>query len=53
MLDDMNVEFEYQVKRSLKEWLLGAAGTAPPPPPVQTESLPPPARLDALPPRQR
>ena len=47
MLDDMNVEFEFQVKRSLKDWLQAAAGTAPPPPAVQTESLPPPTRSPA------
>jgi hypothetical protein len=42
MLKDMNVEFEYQVKRSLKDWLQTTAGTAPPPPPVQSQTLPPP-----------
>ena len=44
MLNDMNVEFEFQVKRSLKDWLQATAGTAPPPAAVQTESLPPPPR---------
>ena len=44
MLDDMNVEFEFQVKRSLHEWLQPTAGTAPPPPPVQTQDLAAPAR---------
>ena len=39
MLADMNVEFEFQVKRSLKDWLQTTAGTAPPPPDVQQESL--------------
>ena len=44
MMADMNVEFEYQVKRSLGEWLQGTAGSVPPPPPVQQESLPPPGQ---------
>ncbi len=39
MMNDMNVEFEFQVKRSLREWLQLTAGTAPPPPPVQTQDL--------------
>ncbi len=47
MLNDMNVEFEYQVKRTLKDWLQTTAGTAPPPPPVQTETLSPPSRAPA------
>ncbi len=44
MMADMNVEFEYQVKRSLGDWLQVTAGTAPPPSPVQQESLPPPGQ---------
>ena len=44
MLTDMNVEFEFQVKRSLRDWLLAAAGTAPPPAPVQADPLPAPSR---------
>ena len=46
MLNDMNVEFEFQVKRSLKDWLQATAGAAPPPPPVQEQTLapPPPSR---------
>ena len=43
MLNDMNVEFEFQVKRSLKDWLQATAGTAPPPPPIESQPLPPPA----------
>ena len=39
MMDDMNIEFEYQVKRSLRDWLQVTAGVAPPPPPVQTQDL--------------
>ncbi len=38
----MNVEFEYQLRRSLGEWLVGANGGAPPPPPVQAKPLAPP-----------
>ncbi len=45
MMNDMNVEFEFQVKRSLRDWLQGTAGRAPPPPPVQTEDLSAPTRL--------
>lgn len=44
MMDDMNVEFEFQVRRSLKEYLQLPEGTSPPPPPVQTQDLPPPGR---------
>ena len=47
MMNDMNVEFEYQVKRSLRDWLQGTAGSAPPPPPVQSEDLSPPTPLPA------
>jgi len=38
MMDDMNVEFEFQVRRSLRDWLQEAT-TAPPPPPVQQQEL--------------
>ena len=44
MMDDMNVEFEFQVKRSLHDWLQTAETTEPPPAPVQTEDLAAPAR---------
>jgi hypothetical protein len=44
MMNDMNVEFEFQVKRSLRDWLQLTAGSAPPPPPVQSESLDAPSR---------
>ncbi len=50
MMNDMNVEFEFQVKRSLKDWLQATAGIAPPPPPVQTEDLGAPSV--ELPPRR-
>ena len=41
MLDDMNVEFEYQVRRSLRDWLQDTV-TAPPPAPVEQQELPTP-----------
>ena len=44
MMNDMNVEFEYQVKRTLREWLQATAGSAPPPPPVQSQDLAAPGR---------
>ncbi len=39
MLDDMNVELEFQLRRSLRDYLQ-TAGAAPAPPPVQREDLP-------------
>ena len=41
MMDDMNVEFEYQVRRALREWVQDTA-TAPAPAPVQQQELPAP-----------
>ena len=41
MMQDMNVEFEYQVRRSLHDWLQDTT-TAPLPAPVQQQSLSPP-----------
>ncbi len=38
-MDDMNVEFEYQVRRSLKDWLQPTSPAAPPPPPVEQQDL--------------
>ena len=38
MLDDMNVEFEFQVRRSLREWLQDPT-TAPAPAPVEQQEL--------------
>ncbi len=38
MLQDMNVEFEFQVRRSLRDWLQ-ETGTAPPPAPVEQQPL--------------
>lgn len=42
MMDDMNVEFEFQARRALRDWLQGPA-TAPPPAPVQQQDLTAPA----------
>lgn len=39
MVNDMNVEFEFQVRRSLKEYLQDTATAAPPPPAVQAQPL--------------
>ncbi|MDA8249824.1 MAG: hypothetical protein M0Z28_11685 [Rhodospirillales bacterium] len=36
---DMNVEFEYQVRHSLKDWLQTTAPAAPVPPPVEQQDL--------------
>ena len=44
MLNDMNVELEFQVKRSLRDWLQGAQGTAPLPPKVDAQDLGAPRR---------
>ena len=41
MMQDMNVEFEFQVRQSLHEWLQEAT-TAPPPPTVEQQPLSPP-----------
>ena len=49
MMDDMNVEFEFQVRRSLKEYLQDTAGAAPLPPPVQAEDLAAPVRATPVP----
>ncbi len=43
LVDDMNVELEFQVRRSLKD-SLQTAGAAPTPAAVEQQSLPPPAR---------
>lgn len=50
MMDDMNVEFEYQIKRSLKDWLQQTSGAAPPPPQVESQPLAAPVAPTALPP---
>jgi hypothetical protein len=41
MMSDMNIELEYQMKRSLRDYLQSDDGTAPPPPPVQSQDLNP------------
>ncbi len=38
-MGDMNVEFEYQIRHSLKDWLQTTAPAAPPPPPVEQQNL--------------
>ena len=43
MMQDMNVEFEFQVRQSLREWLQ-VTTTAPPPPAVEQQPLPTPTR---------
>ncbi len=43
MMQDMNVEFEFQVRQSLREWLQDPT-TAPPPPAVEQQPLPSPSR---------
>jgi len=42
MMDDMNVEFEFEVRRSLRDWLQDAT-TAPLPAPVEQQELPEPS----------
>ena len=42
MGDDMNVEFEFQVRRTLRDFLQ-VSGAAPPPAPVERQDLQPPA----------
>jgi hypothetical protein len=46
MMDDMNVEFEYQLRQKLGELLQTTSPVVPPPPPVQSQDLgplPPPS----------
>ena len=50
MMDDMNVEFEFQARRALRNWLQSAE-PAPAPAPVQQQELPAPGRPEAAPPR--
>ena len=42
MMADMNVELEFQVRRSLRDYLVSDTPTAPAPKPIQTEDLSPP-----------
>ncbi len=39
MMNDMNVEFEYQVRRSLRDWVQTTDASAPLPPPVLAQPL--------------
>ena len=50
MMADMNVEFEFQVKRTLHDWLQMTDATAPPPAPVQTQDLAAPPGTRSRPP---
>jgi hypothetical protein len=52
MMDDMNVELEYQVRHRLGDFLLATSTSAPPPAPVEQQELPPPpgAAPESLPP---
>lgn len=38
-MDDLNVEFEFQLRRNLRDWIMTGAPGAPLPAPVQQESL--------------
>lgn len=49
MMADMNVELEYQVRRSLHDYLLTGAPVAPTPGPVQQQDLAPPTAVLAPP----
>lgn len=41
MMDDMNVELEFEIRRSLRDWLQDPSA-APPPAPVEQQELPAP-----------
>ncbi len=49
MMSDMNVEFEYQVRRSLRSFLMGNGPVAPLPKPIEAEPLAPPSATAAPP----
>jgi hypothetical protein len=49
MMDDMNVEFEYQLRKGLNSVLQTTDTTAPPPPPVQQQDLSAPGATQAAP----
>jgi hypothetical protein len=49
MMSDMNVEVEYQIRRSLHDYLLTGAPAAPGPGPVQQQDLAPPTPVLAPP----
>ncbi|HWX50340.1 MAG TPA: hypothetical protein VNZ61_20005 [Roseomonas sp.] len=42
-MDDLNVEFEFQLRRNLRDWIMSGPPTAPLPGPVQQENLSQPA----------
>ncbi len=50
MMADMNVEFEFQVRSSLRGYLQTGTDIAPPPPPVQSQDLNPAPDTTAPPP---
>ena len=45
MMESMNVEFEYQVRRSLRSFMQTKPNTAPAPAPIETEELTAPPKL--------
>ncbi|MBO0711975.1 MAG: hypothetical protein J2P47_11925 [Acetobacteraceae bacterium] len=47
LMDQLNVEFEFQVRRALRSWVLDAP--APPPEPVGEQALPPPVSTPPVP----
>jgi hypothetical protein len=50
MMDDMNVELEFQIRRTLRDYLLSTSAEAPLPGPVQAQPLAPPPGASAAPP---
>ncbi len=50
MLDDMNVELEYQIRHRLRDYLQATEPAAPSGSPVQTQDLPPPPGVTVAPP---
>ncbi len=50
MMSDMNVEFEFRIHQSLRDYLQTTAPAAPPPGPVEQEDLTPPTPALTLPP---
>lgn len=49
-MDDLNVEFEFQLRRNLRDWLAPAAAAVPMPDGVQREDLPREGAAPAAPP---
>jgi hypothetical protein len=52
MMSDMNVEFEYQVRRSLRDYLQTTSPSAPEPAPVEGQDLSPPTPPQQTAPQQ-